>query len=164
MRPLRVEVQRRRRLPGRGEEQVQGTTFRGLREDRTGRASDADVRFPRPFRRCHRGDSGPEVVESVRDREGSQCTSGFHLIAGKVGWIKHLMIVGKVRRQIPATAEREDPILVDAAFERAPELEEVAVAPGRLDENEGRGGFKQCAGLPVPSETNRETAMHYDDE
>src|SRR6266704_1161672 len=99
-------------------------------------------------KRSDRGDAAPEVVEPMGHSE--------RLVALVVGGIKALMVIAPDRGQHPATSQREEPLLVDGAFQRAAQVEEVPIAPRWLDEYERGGVFQQCAGLAVPGEAVRE--------
>ena len=71
-----------------------------------------------------------------------------------------MMIIRQVGGDVPPTPERENQVVVDAALEGAAEIEEIAVAPRRLDQDERGRVFQQRAGLSVPGEAIGEAALH----
>ena len=57
-------------------------------------------------------------------------------------------------------AQREEPLLVQGAFEGAAQIEEIVVAPHRREQDERGGVFQQRAGLAIPRETIGQPALH----
>src|SRR6266404_4014745 len=79
---------------------------------------------------------------------------------GVIRRIEHLMVVLPVRGDAPPAAQREEPLLVDAALERAAKIEEIAVAPRGKDQDERRRVLEHRARLAVPGKAIGEAALH----
>src|SRR6266850_620573 len=103
--------------------------------------------------------AAPEVVAPVRHREGNRRAARVDLIIRVVGRIEALVVVLPMGAEAPSAAQGEEPLVVDAALERAAEIEEIAIAPGRVDENECGGILQRRSRLPVPGEPVGESAL-----
>src|SRR6185295_19820734 len=81
------------------------------------------------------------------------------LIACVVLLVEPLMRNLVIGIQPPAAPQREEPLLVEGAFECAAKIEEIVVAPQRREQDERGGGLEPRAGFAVPGEAIGEASL-----
>src|SRR5712664_2872124 len=99
--PLPLEAQRRCRLEGQCEEEIERATFGGFGEDRTGHAPETEIHLQGAVGRADRGDPAPQIVPAMRNRERHRRAAGVDLVAGIVRRVEYLMRVAPERADEP---------------------------------------------------------------
>src|SRR6185503_13776680 len=93
------------------------------------------------------------------DDERHRRTGGIHLIILVIGRIEPLVIHTIENGGLPRPSQLENPALRQTSLERALQLEEVVVAPHRLDADERRRVLEPGALLPIPRKAVEEPAL-----